>query len=94
MVRFENISRTITWKYEQEIRERTTFEKSTKNRSKPFDPKSLVGIILGAKMLDSDKETIKNLVLQLNKYNIEIIDSYIDVANNRIRLKKNGLKLR
>ncbi|MGJ1323675.1 DUF2971 domain-containing protein [Sphingobacterium faecium] len=82
------------WKYEYEIRERMPFEKGNSNRSVHFDPRTLVGIILGPKMPESDKQTIKNLIDQLTKYKIEIIDSYVDISNNTIRLKSNILKIK
>ncbi|MES3017492.1 MAG: DUF2971 domain-containing protein [Bacteroidota bacterium] len=87
-------SKRKIWSYECEVRERKTFEKGQINRAIPFDPQTLVGIILGARMNKSDKETIKSLTSQLNRYNIEYIDSDIDLQNNSIRLKKNLLNLR
>lgn len=86
-------SKNKIWNYEYEIREHITFKKGQTDRAVPFDPQSLVGIIFGARMNKKDKETIKNLTSQLNKYNIEHIDSYIDLQKNSIRLKKNQLKL-
>lgn len=82
------------WQYEREIRERLSFEKGDTNRAISFDPNSLVGIIFGAKMSTNDKQTIKNLIVQFTKYNLELIDSHIDLANNDIKLSKNrfGLK--
>lgn len=82
------------WSYEYEIRERMSFQKENSNRSVYFDPSTLVGIILGAKMPENDKQTIRNLIKQLTKYKVEIIESYVDLSNNKIRLKNNTLKIK
>ncbi|MBB2148926.1 DUF2971 domain-containing protein [Pedobacter gandavensis] len=86
-------SKNKIWTYEHEIREHIRIEKGQTDRAVSFDPQSLVGIIYGAKMNKKHKETIKQLTSQLDKYNIDHIDSYIDLQNNSIRLKENQLKL-
>lgn len=82
------------WSYENEVREHRTFEKGEKNRVVSFDPKSLVGIIFGAKMQNETKRSIIDIVSNMHKYNIEFINSSIDLRNSKISLESNRLKLK
>lgn len=86
-------TKNIMWKYEDEIREGILFEESNPNRAIPYDPRTLVGIILGAKMSENDKKRVKSLINQLTKYKIEIIESCIDLTKNQIKLENNNLLL-
>lgn len=87
-------TKSEVWQYEREIRELKSFEKGETNRMISFDPNSLVGIILGAKMSLKDKQTIKDLISQLTMYKLELIESYIDLTSNDIKLSSNQLKLK
>lgn len=87
-------SKNMEWNYEEEVREIIWFgDSDTTDRAIQFDPKHLVGIIFGAKMESKQKEEIKILINSLDKYNIELIDSYIDYKDNSIKLKENNLLL-
>ncbi|MBB6110286.1 hypothetical protein HDF23_003042 [Mucilaginibacter lappiensis] len=87
-------SKYKNWKYEHEIRELSSFELGNANRTISFDPKCLTGIIFGPKTNSKDKETIRNLLSQLKKYQVEFMDSAIDLGSHSISVSKNrfGLK--
>lgn len=85
-------TKNSSWKYEREIRELIYLESD--NRLLNFGPKSLVGIITGPNISRNDNETIINLVNQLEKYNLEIIGSKVNLDNNKLVLYKNNLKLK
>jgi hypothetical protein len=87
-------SKTNMWKYENEIRELCTFEANLANRAVKFNPKVLVGIIFGANTSQNEKETLKNLILQLTKNNICFIDSSVDLPTHTLKFSKNILKLK
>ncbi|SHM20345.1 DUF2971 domain-containing protein [Myroides odoratimimus] len=87
-------SKNLEWSYENEVREVIENTNINAKGSKVlFDPKNLVGIIFGVKIEEEKKQQIKDLIISLNKYDIEYIDSYIDYQDNSIKLQKNSLNL-
>lgn len=88
-------SKLNQWSYEQEIRELVPIDQKINKREFNFDPKSLVGIIFGIDVSNAEKNKIKTLTEELQKYShVELIESKIDLRTQKILLMKNKLLIK
>jgi hypothetical protein len=78
------LTKSDNWAYEKEFRFYTESDSTVHN----FNPKSLLGVVLGTRITNSEEEEIKNLVSDYNtKHKLDVKIMYATPSNTNYKMK-------